>query len=227
MREAFTAIADDFKHEHPNVTVSFNFAGSQELSTQLEHGAVADVLASADMRQMKRAVASRRAVAPRIFAHNELAIVLSRQGVVPVRSLADLPNLDRIVLGAPEVPVGRYTSQVLAKASARFGEDFRSRVEAKVVSRELNVRQVLAKVTLGEAQAGLAYRTDAVTVGDRVAVVTIPADLNVLAEYPIAVIADAPHPDAARAFADWVLSPRGQRALLEAGFTPANSAGVP
>jgi len=223
LREAFTAIAEDFEREHADVTVTFNFAGSQELSTQLEHGAAADVLASADMLQMERA--SRRAVTPRVFAHNELVIVLSRQGAVRVRSLADLPKLDRIVLGAPEVPVGRYTAQVLDRASTRFGDDFRSRVEGRVVSRELNVRQVLAKVTLGEAQAALVYRTDAIRSESSGRVVTIPADLNVLAEYPIAVIADAPHPDAARAFVNWVLSPRGQRALLEAGFIPLYSVG--
>jgi molybdate transport system substrate-binding protein len=145
-----------------------------------------------------------------------------------IRRLSDLPNAERIVIGTPEVPIGRYSLKILELASTSFGADFKARVEAKVVSRELNVRQVLAKVSLGEAQAGIVYRTDALTAPDRVTVVSIPANLNVIAEYPIAVVSEGEHPKLARAWLDLVLSPKGQGHLHEAGFLgPAGSAAAP
>jgi molybdate transport system substrate-binding protein len=126
------------------------------------------------------------------------------------------------VIGTPEVPIGRYTLQILDRASVTpVGADFRSRVEARVVSRELNVRQVLAKVSLGEAQAGIVYRTDAQSARSQVTVVTIPPEINVTADYPIAVVTGTAHPTLARAFVDLVLSVEGQRALRSAGFLPS------
>ena len=146
-------------------------------------------------------------------------IVVARESVEKIRSLADLPSAERIVIGVPEVPIGRYTLQILDRASATaLGADFRARVEAKVVSRELNVRQVLAKVSLGEADAGIVYRTDARAARDGVGVVTIPLDVNVIAEYPIAVVSDAAHPALARDWVDFVVSVEGQRVLAKAGF---------
>jgi molybdate transport system substrate-binding protein len=141
----------------------------------------------------------------------------------PLAKFADLPRVDRIVVGAPEVPIGAYTLEILALASAKLGADFGKRVEAKVVSRELNVRQVLAKVVLGEADAGVVYRSDALTAKDKVRVVEIPAALNVTAEYPIAVLKAAPHDDLARRFVELVRSPAGVGALREAGFVPCPS----
>jgi molybdate transport system substrate-binding protein len=123
-------------------------------------------------------------------------------------------------VGAPEVPIGAYTLEVLDKASAKLGTDFRERVEAKVASRELNVRQVLAKVVLGEADAGIVYRSDALTAAGKVAVVSIPPGLNVAAEYPIAALEAAPHPELARRWLELVKSPAGVAALREAGFVP-------
>jgi len=116
------------------------------------------------------------------------------------------------------VPIGRYSLQILDNASKALGNDFRARVEEHVVSRELNVRQVLAKVTLGEADAAIVYRTDVATDEGAVGVVTIPPELNVLAEYPIAVLEGAPHPELARAWVALVLSVEGQTALSMAGF---------
>jgi molybdate transport system substrate-binding protein len=110
---------------------------------------------------------------------------------------------------------------VLDRASVRLGADFRARVEAKVVSRELNVRQILTKVSLGEAEAGFVYRTDARAAPDRVAVVEIPGDWTVFAEYPIAVVAKAPHPLLARAWVDLVRSMKGQTLLRSFGFLGA------
>lgn len=218
LRDVFTAMSEDFERAHAGVEVTFNFAGTQELRTQLEHGAAVDVFASADQRHMDELVKSGRAAGPVVFARNEPVLVVARESAGTIRGLADLPAATRIVIGAPEVPIGRYTLQILDRASMSLGADFRARVEARVVSRELNVRQVLTKVRLGEAQAGVVYRTDAHAAQDGVTVVAIPPDINVIAEYPIAVVVGAAHPGLARAWVDLVLSETGQGALRRAGF---------
>jgi molybdate transport system substrate-binding protein len=223
LREAFTALGAEFKLQHPGVELTFNFAGTQELRTQIEQGAAVDVFASADQKNMDTLVAARLVAAAQPFARNEPVVVVARDSAAAIRGLADLPLADRIVVGAPEVPIGRYTLQILDRAAATLGADFRTRVEAKVVSRELNVRQVLSKVSLGEAQAGIVYRTDAQAALDKVSVVTIPSEVNVIAEYPLALTSSAVHPELARAWVDFVLSSGGQRLLLNAGFlTPPN-----
>lgn len=228
LRDVFSGLAAEFKRAHPGVTVHFNFAGTQELRTQLEQGATADVFASADQRNMEQVAALGRVSTPRVFARNEPVLVVSRESAPTLRTLADLPNASRIIVGTPEVPIGRYTLQILDRAAASLGPDFRARVEAKVVSRELNVRQVLAKVSLGEAQAGFVYRTDARAAQDDVSIVTIPPNINVLAEYPLAVVAGAPHPVLARAWLELVFSNDGQRALRQAGFlSPYASVATP
>lgn len=227
LREVFTAMGDDFKRAHPGVEVTFNFAGTQELRTQLEHGAAADVFASADQRHMDELARASRVSGPVVFARNEPVIVVAKESAASLRGLADLPSANRIVIGAPEVPIGRYTLQILDRASTTLGADFRSRVEARIVSRELNVRQVLTKVSLGEAQAGFVYRTDARAAQDQVSVVAIPPELNVIAEYPIAVVSGAAHPGLARAWVDFVLSADGQRALRNAGFLAPSGSNPP
>ena len=227
LRDAFTTMSGPFEGAHPGVKVQFNFAGTQQLRTQLEHGATPDVFASADARHMDALVAARLLFDPVIFAENEPVVVVSTEAAGLVQSFEDLPKADRVVLGTADVPIGRYTNQMLAKADATLGPGFRARVEAKVISRELNVRQVLAKVSLGEAQAGIVYRTDARSAGARVTTVAIPPELNVTASYPIAVAVGAPNPDLARAWIDFVLSDAGQRLLRAAGFTTPDTAGPP
>lgn len=130
--------------------------------------------------------------------------------------------MKRLVIGTPEVPIGTYTLQILQKAKSELGPDFPARVQARVVSRELNVRQVLTKVMLGEADAGIVYRTDARSAGDKVRTVEIPVELNVLAEYPIATVTRAPHPELARAWVALVTGPAGQTALKDASFGGAS-----
>jgi molybdate transport system substrate-binding protein len=220
LREVFTQLEGDFQRSHPGVEVTFNFAGSQELRTQLEQGAVADIFASADTHHLEVLARTARVSPPTLFARNSPVLVVARESEATIRSLADLPSARRIVIGAPEVPIGRYTLQLLDNAGRVLGSDFRARVEARVVSRELNVRQVLNKVSLGEAQAGFVYRTDARAAKPPLAQVELPAELNVVADYPVAVVAGAPHPTLARAWIALLLSARGQSALAEAGFLP-------
>jgi molybdate transport system substrate-binding protein len=220
LRDGFTALSSTFKTAHPGVEVTFNFAGSQELRAQIEQGAPADVLASADSKHMETLLAASRVLTPVLFTRNEPVVIVARESAPQVHGIADLPALERIVLGAAEVPIGRYTQQILERATATLGGDFRQRVEARVVSRELNVRQVLSKVSLGEAQAGIVYRTDARSAKDAVITIPIPKELNVIAEYPIAIVAGAGHPRLARAWLELVTSSAGQRALAESGFLP-------
>jgi molybdate transport system substrate-binding protein len=227
LRDAFTSIQAGFTRAHPGAKVVFNFAGTQELRTQLEQGAEADVLAAADVRHMDDLRTAGRVEAPAIFARNELVVVVSREAAQTVRTFDALPNAARIVLGAPEAPIGRYAEQALDRARKVFGDDFRARVEAKVASRELNVRQVFAKVSLGEADAGIVYRSD-VRAGERgVSVVTIPPEVNVVAEYPIATVARSAHAARAREWVAFVLSSEGQAALVDAGFRAASPGAPP
>ncbi|AKJ04145.1 molybdate transport system substrate-binding protein [Archangium gephyra] len=228
LRDAFTAMGEEFERTHPGVELTFNFAGTQALRTQLENGAAVDVFASADQRHMDELVQASRVQEPAVFARNEPVLIVSRESAATLQGLGELPKAERIVIGVPEVPIGRYTLQILDKASAALGPDFRSRVEARVVSRELNVRQVLAKVSLGEAQAGFVYRTDALSAGDRVRIVALPPELNVIAEYPIGRVTGAAHPVLARAWIDFVLSADGQRLLGRAGFAaPSGRSSAP
>jgi molybdate transport system substrate-binding protein len=220
LKEAFATLAARFEKEHAGTHVVANTAGSQELRAQLEHGAVADVFASADQRHMNALASEGLVVGPALFACNEPVIVVRSGLGASLKTFADLPRAERIVVGAPEVPIGAYTLQIWQKAAAQLGPDFATRLQAKIVSRELNVRQVLAKVVLGEADAGIVYRSDALAAKGKVVEVEIPPELNVTAAYPIAALKGAPNPNLARAFVDLVRSPAGATVLREAGFVP-------
>jgi molybdate transport system substrate-binding protein len=218
LKDVFARLIPRFEKEHAGARIVTNAAGSQELRTQIEHGAAVDVFASADRKHMDALVGQGLALAPVIFACNEPVVVVRTALAASIKTFADLPRAERIVLGAPEVPVGAYAQQILEKAVAKWGAEFSKGVEARVVSRELNVRQVLAKVVLGEADAGIVYRSDALVARGKVDVVAIPPELNVTAEYPIAVLKAAPHPALAREWVTLLRSPAGVEALREAGF---------
>lgn len=220
LREVFGALGRQFEAEHPGVVVQFEFAGSQELRLQLEHGARADVFAAADEAQVEQLRRVRPLSAPTVFARNEPVLVVATRAAGLVRSLADLPKAERVVLGTPASPIGRYTLQVLELAGKRWGADFVARVQAKVVSREPQVKQVWAKVRLGEADAGVVYRTDARLLGG-VAVIALPADCRVIARYPAVALADAPQPKMAQAWLEFLRSAAAQTVLQRAGFLPA------
>ena len=223
LKDVFAKLAQQFEKDNAGAKVIANAAGSQELRTQIEHGAAADVMASADRKHMDALASQGLVVAPSVFTCNEPVAVVRAALSSTLKTFADLPRAERIVIGVPEVPIGAYTLQILQKAATKLGADFPACVQAKVASRELNVRQVLAKVVLGEADAGIVYRSDAIAARGKVAVVAIPPEANVIAEYPIAALKAAPHPDLARRFIDLVKSPAGAAALREAGFTACPS----
>ncbi len=218
LRDVFERLAITFEKRHPNVKVLLASAGSQELRLQIEQGAPADVFASADERQM--ATLRRQALvgASVVFARNEPVLVAPALNPAELVSFTDLTKAEHIVLGVREVPIGAYAEQILAAAAKLYGNPFREQVAAHVRSRELNVRQVLTKVILGEADAGIVYRTDALTAKGRVVTIEIPRAINVTARYPIAVLRSAPHPAWAAAWVEWVRGAEGRASLAAAGF---------
>jgi molybdate transport system substrate-binding protein len=221
LREAFEALSVVFEQAHPGTRVRLNLAGSQELRTQIEQGARADLFASADLKHMALLEKQGLVDKPVTFARNQPVIVVPRGNPAGIRALTDLPKTKRLVVGAPAVPIGAYTVQIFEAAARKHGPGLRAKLEASIVSHELNVRQVLAKVALGEADAGIVYRSDARGAKDKVEVIEIPADLNVVAEYPVAVLRASPDSKLARAFMELVRAPEGQRRLTAAGFLPA------
>jgi molybdate transport system substrate-binding protein len=224
LTEAFTEMGAAFEAAHPGVTVVFNFAGSAQLAQQIVEGAPADVFASANQAQIDAAAGKRAAPAAPIFAANRLVVIFPAGNPAGIAALVDLakPGL-RVVLAAAEVPAGQYALEFLDKAArdAAFPPTFAADVLANVVSYEQNVRSVLAKVALGEADAGIVYASD---VTGQVARLDIPDGLNVIARYPIAWFADSPKADLAAEFAAYVLSDEGQAALAKYNFTPAGDA---
>jgi molybdate transport system substrate-binding protein len=202
----------------------FHFAGSQQLAAQLEQGAPADLFASADDRWME--YASQHNLIDgnaRRFARNRLVVITPVSNPGRVDKLEDLgrPGV-KVLIGTESLPAGRYTRQVLANLSN--GTDFGRRVLSNVVSQEDNVKSIVAKVQLGEADAGFVYVTDVSTsVRGRVRAMSIPEASNVIADYPIALAHGAPNHEAAQAFVDYLLSTDGQALLARYGFLAAGT----
>jgi molybdate transport system substrate-binding protein len=206
---AFTELGRQYAAANGGDKVTFNFAGSQALATQIQQGAPADVFASADIPNMDRV--KDLVATPQNFASNRLAIVVEQGNPKGVRSLDDLASGDlKVVLAAEEVPAGRYAKQILDQAG----------VTVRPVSQEDNVKAVVTKVSLGEADAGIGYVTDVTAGGDKVEGVDIPQDQNVTATYPIATVKASKAQDKAQAFMDLVLSAEGQQVLKQYGFLP-------
>ncbi len=226
LSDAFTEIGQAFEAAQPGVKVVFNFAGSQQLRTQLEQGAQADVFVSADVREMDAAIAAGLVVSGTqvVFVHNQLTVILPKDNPGHVEHLADLarPGL-KLVLAAENVPVGAYTRQALDRMAAdpAFPAGFKAAVLANLVSSEDNVKQVVAKVSLGDADAGIVYISDVTpAVAVRVTTLPIPDRYNITATYLIAPLHHSSQPVLAAEFVAIVLSPAGQAALRHWGFLP-------
>jgi molybdate transport system substrate-binding protein len=229
LTEAFADIGQRFDQENPGARVRFNYAGSQQLVLQIQQGARADVFASADERWMKTVTDSGFAAgAPAVFAHNRLVVIVPAANPGRIDRLQDLSRRGlKIVLAAGAVPVGRYSRQALEQLSAApgFTADFSAHVLANVVSQEENVKAVATKVQLGEADAGIVYRSDVTpSVARVVKVLDIPDRYNVLATYPIVAVGHSPHTAVAKRFVAFVLGDTGQRVLVEHGLIRADDA---
>ena len=229
LSDAFTEIGRQLERQRPGLRVQFNFAGSQLLAAQIEQGAAADVFASADERWMSYARQFQLLGGdPTIFARNPLVVIVPRSNPARIQRLQDLARGGvKLVLGADVVPVGRYSRIVLRNLAHEpgFAADYTSLVRRNVVSEEENVKSVVGKVQLGEADAGMVYRSDVTpAVARYLRVFAIPESANVLASYPMAIVAGAKEPEAARAYMDLVLSPQGQQVLERNGFIPLTKA---
>ncbi|WP_431247069.1 molybdate ABC transporter substrate-binding protein [Leifsonia xyli] len=210
LTKTFTALGAQFEAAHPGAKVVFSFAGSSDLVSQLTAGAPADVFASADEKNMTKAVDARVIDgSPADFATNVLAIAVPPGNPAHLTGFADLasPSVKTVVC-APQVPCGAATAKVEQSAG----------VTLHPVSQESSVTDVLGKVISGEADAGIVYRTDVKGAGATVGSVPFPEAADTVNVYPIARVAHAPNADGAAAFVAFVTGPQGRAALAAAGF---------
>jgi molybdate transport system substrate-binding protein len=203
LTEAFQRIAPEAR---------FNFAGSDELARQIREGADADVYAAASPRFPAELHREGLLEQPRAFATNRLVLVVPADNRAGIRTLDDLERSGvRFVIGARGVPIGDYTREVLERAG-------RGDLLGRAASEEEDVKGVVGKVTLGEADAGIVYATDARAAGDAVRAIELPARVQADVRYPIALVAGTDQAEAARRFVERVLGARGRAALRAAGF---------
>jgi molybdate transport system substrate-binding protein len=213
LTDAFKAAGTKFDQRHAGVDVKFNFAGTPTLVTQIEQGAKADVFASADTANMDKLTGDGFVSGTaKVFARNELEIVVAPGNPKGIAGLADLARQGVVYISAgPTVPAGKYALQALAKAG----------VKVTPRSLETDVKSVISKIELGEADAGIVYTTDVKAAGAKVQGIQIPDQDNVVAAYPIAGVKGGPNSAGAQAFVAFVLSAEGQTTLESFGFKPA------
>lgn len=210
LTDAFTEVGDAFSAAYPDATATFSFDGSSALVQQIIQGAPADVFASADMANMTKLTdADLNGTEPEIFATNLLTIIVAPGNPLGITGVADLTDpAIKVVTCAAEVPCGNYADQIFAAAG----------VTVTPVSLEQNVGGVRTKVVEGEADAGIVYVTDVIAAGDAAEMVEIPADINVVAQYPIATVAASTDQAVDEAFIDFLVGPDGQAILADYGF---------
>ncbi|MBT2477996.1 molybdate ABC transporter substrate-binding protein [Streptomyces sp. ISL-94] len=210
LTDVFKTAGAAYEKSHPGTKITLSFAGSQELAAQVKQGAPADALVTADTKTMDGLKAETGEA--KVIAKNRLVIATGKGNPFKIDDLKDLADSKiKVVLAAPEVPVGRYSKEVLDKQG----------VTVRPVSQEPNVRAVLTKVELGEADAGLVYKTDSAKSGDKVVSVDIPDDQNAVASYPAATLKQSKNAEAAAAFVAWLSTPEAQKILQDAGFQQA------
>ncbi|HEY7022089.1 MAG TPA: molybdate ABC transporter substrate-binding protein [Ktedonobacterales bacterium] len=226
---AFGEIGKNFETKNPGVKVVFNFAGSQQLAQQIGQGADADVFASANTTQMNNAIKSGQidANASRVFIKNKLVVVFPKDNPKNITKPQDIAAARvKLILCDKTVPCGQYALDFFDKASATadYGADYKANALKNVVSYETDVKQVLSKVGLGEADAGIVYTSDATgDSGAQVHHIDIPLELQTIATYPIASIKGSKHADLAASFIDAVFNSEGQAVLAKYGFLSINA----
>ncbi|MFG3304951.1 molybdate ABC transporter substrate-binding protein [Streptomyces wuyuanensis] len=207
LTDVFKTAGAAYEKKNPGTRITFSFAGSQELVAQVKQGAPADALVTADTKSMDSVEADTGT--PAVIARNRLVIATVKGNPHKVDELKDLGDAKlKVVLAAPEVPAGKYSKKILDA----------QRITVRPVSQEPNVRAVLSKVELGEADAGLVYKTDAESATDKVDAVEIPDAQNAIAEYPAATLKQSQHAEAAAAFVAWLSMPEARKILADAGF---------
>lgn len=227
LKGAFTEIATQYEADYPGTTVVLNIDGTQALRTQVEQGARGDVFASANTKHMDALMAEGLMKNGTVtnFLENRVTIAL------PVSNPGDIQEIDdlatpgkKVLIGTPEVPVGEYARQVLENMAEEpeYGQEYADAVMANVISEETNVNNIIAKLLIGEADAGFTYASDAITpaYADQLTTIPIPDEYNVIAHYPIGVLRESADPETAADFIAFIRSEEGGVILSSYGFTP-------
>jgi len=226
LTRAMTEIAKDYEALHPDVHIVTNFDGSQALRTQIEQGAYADVFLSANTKHMNalRDKGFMKNDTIGLFARNKLTVIVPANNPGNITSLRDLARPGtRLVIGTKDVPIGDYARQILKKMAndSAYGPGYQDAVLNNVMSEETTVTFVVAKVQLGEADAGIVYESDVTPENrGRISMIPIPDTLNVIAEYPGGVLAQSGKDEEARRFLSYLTSDGGRSVLSRYGFIP-------
>src|SRR5215211_8969744 len=222
--DAFGELGKTFENENEGVTVKQSFESSSTLLTQIQQGAPADVFASAAQEEMNTAVKDGLVAGkPEVFVKNRDVIMVPKDNPANIKGLEDLskPNI-KLVLAAKDVPAADYALEILGKANKVYGSGFKQEVLSNIVSREADVRASVNRVVLGDADATFGYKSDYTPdIRDKVKVITIPPNLNIIATYPIAALKDAKEPGLAKKWVALVTSKEGQKVLKKWNFEPA------
>jgi molybdate transport system substrate-binding protein len=219
LKTVFPKIGSLFTAAHPGVAFSFSFAGTDQLAAQIQQGAPADVFAGASTKYGDQ-LATANLISPyKVFCTNQLVLITPASNPAGITTLEDLANKPvKLVIGSDTVPVGTYTRTVLGNLNAVYGSGYSDAVLGKVVSNEDSVTSILTKVESGEADAGFVYITDSLSAGTQVNTITLPANANAVAKYPIAAVKASKEASTTQQFVDFVLSAPAQALLKQAGF---------
>jgi molybdate transport system substrate-binding protein len=224
LTDAFGELGNTFEDQNQGVQVKQTFGASSDLLAQIEQGAPADVFASAAEEEMDTADKDGLVSGtPRVFVKNREVIMVPRDNPAGINSLGDMAGPDiKLVLAAKDVPAADYAVEILGKANREYGPGFEQDVLSNVVSREADVRASVNRVVVGDADATFGYASDYTPdIRDKVKVIKIPPDLNIIATYPVASLKDAEDPELARKWVDLVTSEEGQKVLEKWNFEPA------
>jgi molybdate transport system substrate-binding protein len=216
LTEAFTQLAQTYQSDHPGWTVKLNFAGSDQLAAQIEQGVPADVYAAASPKYPEELQGKDLLGDTTDFATNSLILIVPPSNPAHIASVDDLKKDAKLVVGDPAVPVGSYTETVLENLGI-------SDSDLNIVSKEQDVKSVLSKVELGEADAGFVYVPDALSAGDKVKQLKLPAAAQATAVYPIGIVSSSKQTQAAQQWIDLVTGPDGQKVLQDLAFGPPRS----
>jgi molybdate transport system substrate-binding protein len=222
LKNVFPQIGTLFTQEHPGVTFTFSFAGTDQLAAQIEQGAPADVFAGASTKYGDQLAEDNLTGAYKVFCTNRLVLITPASNPAGITSLEDLATKPvKLVIGSETVPVGSYTRTVLENLNDVYGTAYSEDVLANVVSNEDSVTSILTKVQSGEADGGFVYITDARSAGTDVSTISLPSHAQAVAKYPIAVVSAGKSPTQSQEFMDFVLSAPAQTLLEQAGFGTA------
>ena len=224
LTDAFGELGNTFKEQNQGVEVKQTFGASSDLLAQIQQGAPADVFASAAEEEMNTAVKDGRVSGkPEVFVKNREVIMVPKDNPANIKSLEDMSKPDiKLVLAAQDVPAADYAVEILGKADKKYGSGFKKKVLSNVVSREADVRASVNRVVVGDADVTFGYASDYTPdIRDKVKVIPIPPNLNIIATYPIAALKDAKEPALAKKWVDLVTSAQGQKVLKKWNFEPA------